>query len=100
MNRMFMERCFQGVLKLYYGLFTHLESTGFLDPNDTLHLFCPHYVYIPRISRHLSVWTDAWNMQPLQTENNHTPRQLWTRGLLAHSAQHDMDDELLDEVYT
>ena len=89
---------FQGVLKLYCGLFHHLESMGCLDHNNSVHLFCLHYVYVPRISRHLSTWTDAWNMHPLRTEQNHTPLQLWTRGLLTRSAQ-DLDDELLDEVW-
>jgi len=77
----------QGAFKFYYGLFYHLESMGILDP---------HYihVYLPRINQHLSMWKDAWNMHPLRTENNHTPLQLWTRGLLAHSAQdvHDMEE--------
>ena len=92
---------FQGALKFYYGLFYHLESMGALDPNSDIHLFCLHYVYAPRrINQHLSMWKDAWNMHPLRTESNHTPLQLWTRGLLARSAQdvRDMDDELLDEV--
>ena len=92
---------FQGVLKLYHGLFYHLEAISLLDPNNTTHLFCLHYVYVPRISRHLSTWADAWNMHPLRTERNHTPLQLWTRGLLTRSAQdlRDMDDEQLDEVF-
>ena len=91
---------FQGVLKLYYGLFNHLENIGFLDPTNSLHLFCLHYVFVPRISRHLSIWTDAWNMHPLRTEKNLTPVQLWTRGLFTRPALglHEMDDELLDEV--
>ena len=40
-------------------------------------------------------------MHTLRTEGNHTPLQLWTRGMLARSAQdlRDMDDELLDEVF-
>ena len=91
---------FQGVLKLYYGLFYHLESIGVLDPNSDIHLFCIHYVYLPRIRHCLAVWKDAWNMHPMRTENNHTPLQLWTRGLLARSSQdyRDMNDELVDEV--
>ena len=92
---------FQGALKFYYGLFYHLESIGILDPNSDIHLFCLHYVYLPRINQHLSMWKDAWNMHTLRTEGNHTPLQLWTRGMLARSAQdlRDMDDELLDEVF-
>ena len=93
---------FQGVLKLYHGLFYHLETLGFLDPTDSLHLFCLHYVFLPRIKCHLSMWADAWNMHPLRTENSSTPLQLWTKGLLAESSLHlkGMTDELLDEVYT
>lgn len=91
---------FQGALKFYYGLFYHLESTGILDPNSDVHLFCLQYVYLPRINQHLSTWKGAWNMHPLRTESNHTPLQLWTRGLLARCGQdlRHMDDELLDEV--
>ena len=93
---------FQGILRLYHGLFYHLETLGFLDSTDSLHLFCLHYVFLSRIKCHLSMWADAWNMHPLRTENSSTPLQLWTKGLLAESSLHlkGMTDELLDEVYT
>ena len=52
---------FQGVLKLYHGLFYYLKTLGFLDPTDYLHLFCLHYVFLPRIKCHLSMWADACN---------------------------------------
>ena len=94
---------FQGALKFYYGSFYHLESMPvpwILIVTSISFAYCLHYVHAPRINQHLSMWKDAWNMHPLRTESNHTPLQLWTRGLLARSAQdlHDMDDELLDEV--
>ena len=46
---------FQGVLGFYHGLFKHLELVDALDPNDDLHIFCLHFVYIPRINRHLQL---------------------------------------------
>ena len=94
---------FQGVIKLYHGLFYHLEATGALDPDNDVHLFCLHFVYVPRINDHLEKWMNAWNMHSVRTEQNYSPLQLWTRGLLScsmegttHTAH--VDDESLDEV--
>ena len=64
---------FQGVLKVYYGLFYHLESIGLLDPNNEIHLLCLHFVYLPRINHNLLVWMEGWNRHPMRTEENHTP---------------------------
>ena len=44
---------YQGVLGLYYNLFHYLESTHMVDPNCDVHLYCLHYVFIPRINDHL-----------------------------------------------
>ena len=74
---------YQGVIKLYHGLFYYLEETGLLDPSNELHLFSLHYVYLPRIRRHLDTWKKAWNAHPLRSENGSTPLQLWTAGLLS-----------------
>ena len=94
---------FQGVIKLYHGLFYHLEATGALDPDNDVHLFCLHYVYVPRINHHLQKWMNAWNMHSVRTEQNHSPLQLWTRGLLSQSMDGTthtahVNDESLDEV--
>ena len=49
------EMCIQGVLRLclYHDLFNHLESQYLLDPDNEVHIFCLHHVYVPRINRHL-----------------------------------------------
>ena len=44
---------FQGVLKLYYGLFYHLESMGMMYPTNEIHLFCLHFGVGIGISREL-----------------------------------------------
>ena len=72
---------YQGVLGLYRDLFSHLESSRMLDPNNDLHLFCLHYVFIPHINAHLDAWKVAWIKHPMRSEHNLSPEQLWTAGL-------------------
>ena len=72
---------YQGVLDIYYRLFYFLESNDLLDPNNDIHMYCLHYVYIPRINGHLLHWKNAWIKHPLQSEGNLTPEQLWIVGL-------------------
>ena len=94
---------FQGVVRLYYSLFQYLEEINILDPDNDLHLFCLHYVFIPRINRHLEMWRMAWIKHPLRSEHNMTPEQLWTSGLqaIAFSNSHIANEvfEDLSEVY-
>lgn len=72
---------FQGCLCLFYDLFYHLENCNVLDPNNAIHLWCLHFVYIPIINTHLSNWKNAWARHPLRTEGNHSPLHLWIAGL-------------------
>lgn len=65
----------------YYWLFQFMEDVGLLDPTNEIHLFCLHFVYIPRISRHLSEFSQGWNNHGLSTERNKTPIQLWISGM-------------------
>ena len=95
---------YQGVIKLYHGLFYYLEDTGLLDPNNEVHLFSLHYVYLPRIRRHLDTWKKAWNEHPFRTESGATPLQLWTAGLVSASnsdrCRFDDDSPFLNQVRT
>ena len=96
---------FQGVLKLYHSLFNYLEYIGLLDPDNDTHLFCLHFVYFPRIKSQLTKWKNAWNSHPLSTENNKTPIQLWTTGLITCSSQtlgrslNNEDELVLNDIY-
>ncbi|XP_028412583.1 uncharacterized protein LOC114535478 [Dendronephthya gigantea] len=73
---------FCGCVHMYYHLFYSLESSGLLNPDSELDLFCLHYVYLPRISHSLRNFVNGWNAHPMSTENNLSPNQLWIRGLL------------------
>lgn len=72
---------FIGVLGLYYSWFSHLEEHGILDPANDIDLFCPHYVYLPQINRHLDTWKSGLSNHTLSGQSR-TPLQLWTEGTL------------------
>ena len=73
---------FQGVLYIYYQLFYHLEENSLLDPSCSAHLFSLHYVYLPRINRHLDIWKSGYIRHKIRTAGNRTPMQLYILGLL------------------
>ncbi|XP_078379310.1 uncharacterized protein LOC144662391 [Oculina patagonica] len=72
---------FQGCLILFYDLFYHLESCNLLDPNNDIHLWCLHFVYVPILNNNLRDWSNAWARHPIRTARNQSPLQLWIRGL-------------------
>ena len=71
---------FTGCTVLFYHLFNYMEDTGILDPDNEVHLFCLHFVFIPRINSSLAQFMTMWNDHPLRTESNHSPNQLWMTG--------------------
>ena len=83
-----------GVIKFYHDLFLYMEAIGVLDPDDETHLFCLHFVYIPRINNHLEQWTGAWINHSFRTADNLSPLQLWMEGIL----QANEDVSNVDEV--
>lgn len=67
------------VSNVHYEILHSLEDEGLLDPSDSIHLFCAQHVFLPRLQRDLDVFRDN---HPLRTEQNLSPQQLWTMGLL------------------
>lgn len=76
---------FEGVICIYYNLFYHLEDCGVLDPSDETNLYCLHYVYKPRINRHLDTWKQGWIRHRIRTAGNRSPIQLYIMGLLSNT---------------
>ena len=70
------------VIHIYHDAFTYLENHGLLEIDNEIHLFCLHYVFVPRINQHLATFRDGWDCHPLSTENNKSPNQLWIEGLI------------------
>ena len=72
---------FHSCLIVFYNVFYDMENQYLLNIDDHVHLFCLHYIYLPRINRALQEFTEAWNNHPLSSCNNMSPVQLWIEGL-------------------
>ena len=73
---------FEGVLYIYYHLFYHLEDSGFLDLTNQSNLFALHFVYLPRINRHVNIWKGGYVRHRIHTAGSRSPMQLYILGLL------------------
>ena len=58
------------VVNQYHNLFYYMENSNVLDPLCDAHLFCLHYIFIPRINRALLEFQHQYNNHRLRTENH------------------------------
>lgn len=80
---------------LYYRLFYFMEDTDIYDPDDEVHMFALHFVFLPRINAALQGFMSGWNNHPLSSEGGQTPMQMWVTGLLVQpDVQHDIAQEV------
>ncbi|XP_067085574.1 uncharacterized protein [Osmerus mordax] len=70
------------VTHVYYDVLHSLEDEGLLDLADSLHLFCVHFVFVPRLQQDLEHFAKGWDDHSLRTERGRTPNQLWHLGLM------------------
>ncbi|XP_059370898.1 uncharacterized protein LOC132108244 isoform X2 [Carassius carassius] len=68
------------VTNVYYDVLHALEEGGHLDISDLTHLFCCHYVFLPRLQDDLNLFRNTWDNHPIRTEGNMSPNQLWVMG--------------------
>ncbi|XP_041839333.1 uncharacterized protein LOC121638551 isoform X1 [Melanotaenia boesemani] len=73
-----------GVTSVFYHVLHSLEEEDFLDLSNPLHLFCCHYVFLPRLQVNLDIFRQGWDNHPMRTEQNLTPNQLWEVGQMVH----------------
>lgn len=73
----------------FIELFNFMEDRGVLDSLNELHLFCLHYIYLPRIQRAASEFRNQWNNHGLSTQGGQTPLQLWQRGIINNAGVHN-----------
>jgi len=69
-----------------------LEGDLLLDLPSSVHLFCCHHVFIPRLQAQLDLIRDGWDNHPLSIERNLTANQMWHMGL-QHSSE-EYNDEI------
>ena len=84
-----------GSTSLFYHLFYHLEDCGILHCEDTLHLWCLHYIYIQYINHTLSAFVSAWSQHSLRSAQDMSPLQVWMHGMLSnYNSGHRITEEL------
>ena len=65
----------------FYCLFNSLESEGYFDIDNEIHIFCLHYVFTPRINSCLEKFIQGWDNYLIEGTGNLNPNQHWIRGL-------------------
>ena len=60
------------VSRHFINIFTFMEEQGVLDSLNELHLFCLHYVYLPRIERAITEFINQGNNHGLSTQGGQT----------------------------
>lgn len=73
---------FRCVCHIFYYTFYAMESTGILEPDNPVHLFTLHLIFTPRINKCLAEFMEAFNNHRVSTEQNWTPYQMWTNGMM------------------
>ena len=63
-------------------LFDEMEKGGILDPLNELHLFCLHYIFLPRINKSLKEFVEQMNQRPVSTDVPSPAVDKW------HAAKH------------
>lgn len=74
-----------------------MERCEILDPLNTLHLFCVHYVFIPKINKALVGFTDGWNSHPMSGCNGKSPFMFF-EGVESLEARSIIAQDFLSEV--
>ena len=87
---------FLHVLLPFYTMFYSLEDAQLLDPSNEIHKLSVHMVFKKEIQKSLERFMEAWNSHALRTENNRTPPQIWTEGMLSNVT---MDSAAINNVF-
>ena len=67
---------------LYKEVFKFLEENTLLDSLNEAHLFCLHFVYLPRINASLEEFRNQWNYHGIRTCNHQTPLEMWQSNMI------------------
>ena len=63
----------------FCALFAEMEVEQILDSENPAHIATLHYVFVPRINKALTNFTDAHNNQPCRSLHGQTPSQAFIR---------------------
>ena len=67
------------------NIFSYMENSGALDPDDEIDLAALELKYTPRINQSLEEFSNRWNNHPLSSCHKKGPLQLKEMVKLSHS---------------
>ena len=70
---------FDGVIVLYYELFSFMEENAILDPFNEVDIAALHFTFIPLMNEKVDAWWRAWWKHRVQTMKT-SPLRLWVAG--------------------
>ena len=85
------------VCSLYHSFFYFMETSGILDPCNDQDMFVLHSVFLARINVALHDFALAWNLHPLRTFHNWSPKNIFLDGVLDESSASGICD-VVDDV--
>ena len=86
---------FDGVLALYYELFTFMEDNELLDPFNEIDIAALHYIFIPIINNKLDASQHAWSKHRIRTIKT-SPVRLWVSGQIDSPIDDLKEDRVLN----
>ena len=82
------------VCSLFHSLFHYMEAIGVLNPADESDLFVLHSVFLPRINNALHEFALAWNLHPMRSMHNLSPKRVFYCGDLDDSSAMGVQDSV------
>ena len=70
---------FDGVIGIYYELFSFMEENAILDPFNEVDIAALQFTFIPLINEKLDAWWHAWSKHRVRTIKT-SPLRLWVAG--------------------
>lgn len=87
------------VLRHFINIFNFMEEHGILDSLNEQHLFCLHYVYLPRIEQSVTEFVNQWNNHGLSKQRSQTPLQLWHTGVINNIGVQPVINDIFNNNY-
>ena len=86
-------------IQLFKWIFSFLQFQRTLDYNSLVHMFCKHFVYLPRINKALLDFMRAWNSHSVSGCGNISPNQMVMADLFQNFRALDVDNSSIAPNY-
>lgn len=77
------------VCSTYHEMFYNMEAIGMLNVDSEMDLYVLHCVFLPLLNASLDNFAKAWNLHPIRTENNWSPKKMWLNSIIQANDEPD-----------